>query len=161
MNSNSSIALLSGQFLASIAMLRNPIELFPSENWSDEKPYWYFAYHCLFFTDFYLTKFVKDFDPPFGFGEFEEVYPDPRPTRTELLGYAEAMMKKCTERMSALEEELDSGFVWINKSGTHRFPILELHLYNMRHVQHHAAHLNLLLRQDGVEPPDWVSRFPV
>ena len=31
-------------------------------------------------------------------------------------------------------------------------------LYNMRHVQHHAAQLNLLLKQGGGESPGWVSR---
>jgi uncharacterized damage-inducible protein DinB len=30
-------------------------------------------------------------------------------------------------------------------------------LYNMRHVQHHTAQLNLLLRQRGIIPPNWVS----
>jgi uncharacterized damage-inducible protein DinB len=35
---------------------------------------------------------------------------------------------------------------------------LELSLYNMRHVQHHAAQLNLILRQTGIEPQRWVSR---
>lgn len=33
----------------------------------------------------------------------------------------------------------------------------ELHLYNLRHVQHGAAQLNLLLRQAGVVPPGWVK----
>ena len=31
-------------------------------------------------------------------------------------------------------------------------------LYNMRHVQHHAAQLNLLLRQSTNSAPDWVAR---
>jgi uncharacterized damage-inducible protein DinB len=34
----------------------------------------------------------------------------------------------------------------------------ELLLYNMRHVQHHAAQLNLLLRQTTDSAPDWVSK---
>jgi uncharacterized damage-inducible protein DinB len=34
----------------------------------------------------------------------------------------------------------------------------ELLLYNMRHVQHHAAQLNMLLRQAGAPQPDWVSK---
>ncbi|HTE13119.1 MAG TPA: hypothetical protein VK645_19200 [Chitinophagaceae bacterium] len=34
----------------------------------------------------------------------------------------------------------------------------EILLYNMRHVQHHAAQLNLLLRQGMMEPSRWVSR---
>jgi uncharacterized damage-inducible protein DinB len=34
----------------------------------------------------------------------------------------------------------------------------ELLLYNMRHVQHHAAQLNLLLRQKTDSAPNWVSK---
>ena len=34
----------------------------------------------------------------------------------------------------------------------------ELLLYNMRHVQHHAAQLNMLLRQTTDSAPDWVSK---
>ena len=34
----------------------------------------------------------------------------------------------------------------------------ELLLYNMGHVLHHAAQLNLLLRQTTKSAPDWVSK---
>jgi uncharacterized damage-inducible protein DinB len=35
----------------------------------------------------------------------------------------------------------------------------ELLLYNMRHVQHHAAQLNMLLRRrTNSAPPRWVSK---
>jgi len=34
----------------------------------------------------------------------------------------------------------------------------ELLLYNMRHVQHHAAQLNMLLRQKTDSAPKWVSK---
>lgn len=35
---------------------------------------------------------------------------------------------------------------------------LELLLYNMRHVQHHTAQLNLILRQETDSAPGWVAR---
>jgi uncharacterized damage-inducible protein DinB len=35
---------------------------------------------------------------------------------------------------------------------------LELLLYNMRHVQHHAAQLNLILRQTIDSAPRWVGK---
>jgi uncharacterized damage-inducible protein DinB len=34
----------------------------------------------------------------------------------------------------------------------------ELLLYNMRHVQHHAAQLNMMLRQATDSAPKWVSK---
>jgi uncharacterized damage-inducible protein DinB len=33
----------------------------------------------------------------------------------------------------------------------------ELLLYNMRHVQHHTAQLNLMLRQETGSAPRWVK----
>ncbi|MBK8554122.1 MAG: hypothetical protein IPL53_24965 [Ignavibacteria bacterium] len=40
---------------------------------------------------------------------------------------------------------------------TLRYSVFEILLYNMRHVQHHAAQLNLLLRKKINMAPDWVS----
>jgi uncharacterized damage-inducible protein DinB len=37
------------------------------------------------------------------------------------------------------------------------FSRAEMLLYNLRHVQHHAAQLNLLLRQQTGGAPGWVS----
>ena len=38
------------------------------------------------------------------------------------------------------------------------YSVLEILLYNMRHVQHHVAQLNLLLRQDINDAPTWVTQ---
>jgi uncharacterized damage-inducible protein DinB len=38
------------------------------------------------------------------------------------------------------------------------YSVIELLLYNMRHVQHHTAQLNLLLRQGIGNAPRWVSQ---
>jgi uncharacterized damage-inducible protein DinB len=46
--------------------------------------------------------------------------------------------------------------IWKNEYRS--FTIFELLLYNMRHVQHHAAQLNLLLRQGINDAPRWVSQ---
>lgn len=46
---------------------------------------------------------------------------------------------------------------WINESKTMDFSIIEILIYNMRHVQHHAAQLNLLLRQEINDAPKWIS----
>jgi hypothetical protein len=36
--------------------------------------------------------------------------------------------------------------------------VFELLLYNLRHVQHHAAQLNLILRQQVDAAASWVGR---
>ncbi len=62
------------QFGASIDMLENAINMCPPEHWEGKKHFWYNAYHCLFFLDYYLTIDPIDFAPPapFTLSEFEE-----------------------------------------------------------------------------------------
>jgi uncharacterized damage-inducible protein DinB len=44
------------------------------------------------------------------------------------------------------------GFEWLDLS------VAETLLYNMRHVQHHAGQLNLILRQKIDSAPRWVRK---
>lgn len=78
-------------------------------------------------------------------------------TQAELLTYLEHCREKCHALLSNMTLEL-AATRWINVSGTMDYPLIELILYNMRHVQHHAAQLNLILRQEINDAPDWVSR---
>ena len=147
------------QFGASIDMLENAIAQCPIEYWDTEKKFWYNAFHCLFFLDYYLTLDPKKFTPPapFTFSEFEDVMPERTFTQAELLTYVEYCREKCHALLSNLTFEL-AETRWINVSGTMDYPLIELLIYNMRHVQHHAAQLNLILRQDIDIAPKWVSR---
>lgn len=65
---------LWSQFGAAIEMLEKAIRLCPETYWDSEKLFWYNAYHCLFFLDYYLTLPPKGFAPPhpFTLSEFEE-----------------------------------------------------------------------------------------
>jgi hypothetical protein len=45
---------------------------------------------------------------------------------------------------------------WVNDYKN--FSILEILLYNLRHIQHHAAQLNLILRQTIHNAPKWVNQ---
>jgi len=56
------------------------------------------------------------------------------------------------------QAEAPCGFPWLE--GLSR---AELYLYSLRHVQHHAAKLNLLLREATGATPGWVahSRTPL
>lgn len=146
------------QFGASIDMLENAILLCPIEHWDTERKFWYNAYHCLFFLDYYLTMEPGAFSPPppFTFSEFEDVMPDRVYSKEELLNYLRFNREKCHQLITRLTEEQFSER-WINQSGTMNYTVFEILLYNMRHVQHHAAQLNLLLRQTINNAPDWVS----
>lgn len=150
---------LWNQFGASIDMLENALQLCPQEKWDTQTKFWYNAYHCLFFLDYYLTPDAAYFmpPPPFTLSEFEDTLPERVYTKDELINYLQACRKKCHEIIYGLTDETAVS-IWTNQSRTMSYPVIELLLYNMRHVQHHAAQLNLLLRQDINDAPDWVSR---
>lgn len=147
------------QFGASIDMLENAITCCPDESWNTDKKFWYTAYHCLFFLDYYLTPDPVGFAPPvpFTLSEFEDTMPERVYTKDELLTYLQASRGKCHRLIAALTDETAIRH-WTNESRTMSYPMVEILLYNMRHVQHHAAQLNLLLRQEINEAPDWVFR---
>lgn len=154
------------QFGASIDMLKNAIILWPEEYWNTDKKFFYNAYHCLLFLDYYLTiPHKKDFSSPLPFTEsndviedaIDDLIPDRVYSKKELLDYLQSSREKCHTLIAGLtEEKLNER--WIDESGHRNYSVLELLLYNMRHVQHHAAQLNLLLRQKINSAPRWVRR---
>ena len=150
---------LWSQFGASIDMLENAIRLCPPEQWNTGTKFWYNAFHCLFFMDYYLTMDPKTFSPPkpFTVSEFEDAMPDSVYEKHELINYLQYNRDKCYSLITTLTmEKLQEP--WINVSGSMNYSVLEILVYNIRHVQHHAAQLNLLLRQSIDSAPDWVFR---
>ncbi len=158
------------QFGASIDMLENAIALWPESLWYTDKKFFYMAYHTLFFLDYYLTFPPKDFSPklPCTVTEakdappeaLDDLIPNTIYTKAELLDYLQICRDRCHKLITLLtEERLNER--WIEEPGnpdTRSFSTFELLLYNMRHVQHHAAQLNMLLRERTHHAPNWVSR---
>lgn len=150
------------QFGAAIDTLENAIVACPEKLWSDRSrrpEYWYLVFHTLFWLDFNLSDSPKEFSPPAPFG-LEEMDPTgiipERPyTKDELLTYLEHCRKKCRARIEALTKE-KAHQRWV--FGSVDLSMGELLLYNMRHVQHHAAQLNLILRQTIDSAPRWVFK---
>jgi hypothetical protein len=155
------------QFGASIDMLKNAIALWPEEYWITKRKFFYISYHCLIFLDYYLTVPPDNFSSPLPFtitesGDMandavDDLVPDRIYSKVELLDYLQSSREKCHQLIAGLSEEKLSER-WIEKSGTMNYSVLEIIFYNMRHVQHHAAQLNLLLRQNINNAPDWVAR---
>jgi hypothetical protein len=60
------------QFGASLDMLENAINMCPDEHWDTQIKFWYTAFHCFFWTDYYLSTDPSKFQPPtpFTFSEF-------------------------------------------------------------------------------------------
>ncbi len=156
------------QFHASIDMLDNAMQACPDTVWASSlgqgrREFWSLAFHVLFFLDFYLSPHDEsDFrpPPPFGLEEFadEVVAAEPPYTKEQLSAYVE----HCRERLDAVMAEMTEE--WTTSPCPMPYRAMsngELLLYNLRHVQHHAAQLNMLLRQmTNSAPPDWVSKGP-
>jgi uncharacterized damage-inducible protein DinB len=143
-------------------MLENAVVACPDELWSDrsrQPEFWYVAYHTLFWLDLYLSESLEEFAPPapFTLDELDPagLMPERPYTKDELRAYLVHGREKCRAMIEALTDEKAQrhcGFEWVDVGGA------ELILYNMRHVQHHAAQLNLLLRQTTDSAPGWVRR---
>ena len=154
--------ILWSQFGAGIDMLENAMLACPDEVWGDRslKPeFWYVAFHVLWWLDLYLSESVEGFTPPapYTLDELDPagLLPERLYTKDELGTYLEHCRNKCRMTIEALTEEKASqrcGFDWIESS------VAELHLYNMRHIQHHTAQLNLILRQTIDSAPRWVKK---
>ncbi len=156
------------QFGAAIDDLGNALRACPDELWRarlwehpSERPefsqFWYLAYHALFWLDLYLTGTEEGFVPraPFTLIEQDEDGPVPERayTKDELQAYLGECRKKCKATIEAMtdeEAERRCRFGWGEVS------FAELLLYSMRHVQQHAAQLNLLLGQKTGAAPGWV-----
>ena len=153
-------AITWGQCGAAIDMLENAMRACPDALWGDRsrKPeFWYVAFHTLFFLDLYLSDSEVGFQPPspFTLDEMDErgLLPDRVYAKEELLRYLAHGREKCRTVIAAMTAEKAGrrcGFSWLDLSAG------EMLLYNMRHVQHHAAQLNLLLRQNVDDAPRWV-----
>lgn len=150
------------QFGASIDMLENAINACPDNLWSDrsqQPEFWYLVYHTLFFLDLYLSDSEEGFAPPapFTLDELDPagIMPERVYSREELLNYLEHSRRKAQVRIETLTDEKAQQTCTF---GPLEVSVLEILLYNMRHVQHHAAQLNLILRQQIGVALGWVAK---
>jgi hypothetical protein len=150
------------QFGAAIDMFSDAISLCPDHLWTaalwkdpeDARygQFWFVAYHTLFWLDLYLTGSSEGFAPPAPF--IRGKLPEQPYTKDQLCAYLDQCRSKCQATIEALTGEKARRvctFEWMEPT------FLELQLYSMRHVQEHAAQLNLLLGQNGVSGQDWVA----
>ena len=160
---------LWSQFGASIEMLANAIQSCPEELYITNKRFFYTAYHALVFLDYYLTIPPQNFRSGLSFTFMEkenipqdaldDVVPNEHYSKQQLLAYLKSCMEKCHVVIMGIQgNKANPRFVEDLESGAMDYSVVEILLYNMRHVQHHTAQLNMMLRQHGLEPPKWVAR---
>ena len=156
------------QFGAAIDMLENALVACPAPLWTRRlwsgppdrslppgfAEFWYVAYHTLFWLDLYLSGLrEEDFAPPAPF-IWTEVSPPISPerpyTKEELLAYLVTTRRKCHGQIFALTDERTRQTVEYPWAEGQVISFLELLLYDMRHVQEHAAQLSLFLGRHGI-----------
>lgn len=161
--------IVRNQYEAALSMLKQRIQTCPEQHWEDNVGQGTFrqdAYHVLFWADYYLTPHEDQFVlSPFnerGGDELRPVISDGL-EKADTLDYLlhchdKVLQVVAAETLESLEG--GSGFPSIFK----RYPLsrAELHLYNIRHLQHHTAQLSLHLRRLADEsgtPPElpWIG----
>jgi|SRR5450432_2985422 DinB superfamily len=159
--------ILWRQFGASIDMLENVISNSPDDYFFTNKRFYYILYHTTVFLDYYLTVPPTNFAPllPFSITEaalrpaeaIDELIPDKFYTKPELLDYIKASREKTKKLIGSLTAAVDTQrFTEDNPTDAMDYPILEILLYNMRHIQHHIGQLNLMIRLDLHQHMEWV-----
>jgi DinB superfamily len=153
------------QYRASLAMLRQAIELCPEPLWLSEdhrNRYWHIAYHTVFYTHLYLQPSEADFRAwpkhrkdsqylgprPSAPGETRKV--EPPCTKAEVIEYLELCRSEVEARVPGLDLAAASGFSWLP------FNKLEVQFYNIRHLQHHTGQLADRLRTAAGIGVAWV-----
>jgi hypothetical protein len=165
------------QFGATIDMLENALLACPAALWKErlwrtppppEFPpqfaeFWYVTYHALVWLDLYLLSIPEEeFAPPAPFAQgildSAEALPERPYTKEELRAYLASLRQKCQATLLALTDERARKIIGYPWAEGRTVSFLELQLYNLRHVQEHAAQLSLFLGQHGVsdEAVDWV-----
>lgn len=151
---------LKNQLGASIHMLENAIDLCPDSHWSSNANIWYMSFHTLFFLDYYLSLDPVNFNPPppFTDSEFQDTLPAKPYTKEQITQY----LNHCKAKFETFFDYLNpdtAGHRWRNQSASMDYSFFEIALYNLRHVQHHTGQINLLLRQNTGNAPEWVFRL--
>jgi hypothetical protein len=150
--------LLLNQFEAALSTLSHCIDRCPDASWNGPVANYAFcqaAFHALFYADYYLGRGPASFrdqrfhlDNPRVFRDYEE-FEDHAPRnlydRESLRRYVRHCRDKAAQAIAVETAESLAG-----PSGFERLPFsrAELYVYNLRHVQHHAAQLILRLRLD-------------
>ncbi|HKX17931.1 MAG TPA: DinB family protein [bacterium] len=146
--------VFASQFEASLAMLDHCVRQCPEPHWDGrvaKYPFWEIAYHTLCFVDLYLSSGEAEFQPrdihPGALRDIFEETPTRRFEQRELTEYAAICRRQAIGVIAAETPESlrrPSGFSWLPMTRG------ELHIYNIRHIQHHSGQLSAYLRR--VEP---------
>lgn len=159
--------LLANQFEAVLCTLDLCVDRCPDRAWDapvGNNPFCQVVFHALFFADYYLGPNADVFRrQPFHlahgdfFGDYEQLE-DREPVSLYERGAVKEYLQQCRDKASEVIAA-ETAETLCGPSGFERraFSRAELHVYNIRHIQHHAAQLSLRLRIDFGEDIPWVG----
>lgn len=158
--------VIISQYLAALEMLKQAVSRCPESIWSDpadKTKFWHIAYHALFYTHLYLKETGQPFTPWHRHREeYQFIGQVPWPPhappkigepyeKEDLLEYLALCQQQVVERVSELDLDAPSGFEWLP------FGKLELHIYNIRHLQQHTGELMERLGTRAEVEVDWIG----
>lgn len=161
--------ILAHQYEASLCMLHLAIERCPEANWNAPVANWKFcqaAFHVVFFGDVYLHSSevidaikCQTFHVTHAaeFRDYEELEDRAQVLLYEkafVLEYLQFVRNKARETVARESSEVLAGPSGFQRRACSR---AELHIYNIRHIQHHAAQLIMRLRLDANVDVPWVG----
>jgi hypothetical protein len=144
--------------------VENAIRACPDTLWRDRsrRPEFWYSRSTPSSSSTSTSRNPRTFVPPapFTMSEMDPtgVLPERVYEKSELLAYLERGRARCREVLAALTDaSLNERCGFMRRDLT----VAELHVYSLRHVQHHAAQLNLILRQVTDSAPTWVGKTNV
>lgn len=148
--------LIANQFEAALCTLDACIDRCPESAWDakiGQYPFNQVAFHTLFFTDYYLGRNAESLrqqqfhhDNPEFFADYEQLeYREPMGVynRRSIKKYLAHCRTKASEVLPAETADSLSGPAGFARRD---FSRAELHIVNIRHIQHHSAQLSMRLR---------------
>jgi len=154
------------QYRAALAMLRSAVAACPEKLWDRDRDcnrFWAIAYHALFHAHLYASPSEEAFEPwnvrVHGHPGFGRSPLGRGVTSSSQDTYSQADILAYCDHVDALVPTLVRSAHLGDSSGFHGLPFSrgEAHLYNIRHIQHHAGQLIERLRQETNGGIDWVA----
>lgn len=165
---------IASQYGATFSMLRQCIDRADATLWQfpiGKFPYWNVIYHVLHSTDLYLSQDEGAFTPrpfhregyellgvPFWASDQEAIVLDQPYDAGTLGAYVDFCRAKAKQALGCETAETlagPSGFSWLE------FSRLKLHLYILRHLQHHTGQLVVALRSVKDDGFEWAFSEPL
>ena len=159
--------LTISQYHAALQTLEDCIDHCPNEQWIGKVANHSFsesAFHALFFADVYLSQDLDELknqafhnQHAAEFGDYEELE-NKIPENTYTKAFMKDYVNYCRRKVdSVLGNESEDSLKAKSKIPWQEITRGELHTYNIRHIQHHAAQLIMRLRLDTQVDIGWVK----